>query len=133
MLIHARNTIDLVLAKLEMREFRSVTGVLHAFEGTLEQLARAMKNDNLMVGIGGLATFKNGLKEDVLRALDLSRTVMETDSPYLAPTPHRGKRNEPAYIPVTGARLAEVRALPLDAVAQSTTTAAQQLFRGVIA
>ena len=132
-LIHARNTIDLVLAKLEMREFRSVTGVLHAFEGTLEQLARAMKNDNLMVGIGGLATFKNGLKEDVLRALDLSRTVMETDSPYLAPTPHRGKRNEPAYIPVTGARLAEVRALPLDAIAQSTTTAARQLFRGVIA
>lgn len=132
-LIHARNTIDLVLAKLETREFRSVTGVLHAFEGTLEQLARTMKNDNLMVGIGGLATFKNGLKEDVLRALDLSRTVMETDSPYLAPTPHRGKRNEPTYIPITGARLAEVRALPLDAVAQSTTTAALQLFRGVIA
>ena len=131
-LIHARNTIDLVLEKLEMCEFRTVIGVLHAFEGTVEQLARAMKNDNLMVGIGGLATFKNGLKEEVLRALDLSRTVMETDSPYLAPTPHRGKRNAPAYIPVTGTRLAEVRALPLEAIAQSTTTAAQQLLPSLL-
>lgn len=131
-LIHARNTIDLVLEKLEMREFRAVIGVLHAFEGTVEQLARAMKNDNLMVGIGGLATFKNGLKEEVLRALDLSRTVMETDSPYLAPTPHRGKRNEPAYIPVTGTRLAEILTLPLEAIAQSTTTAAQQLLPSLL-
>ncbi len=129
-LIHARNTIDLVLELLEKPEFRVITGVLHAFEGTTDQLARAMKNDNLMVGIGGLATFKNGLHVEVLRALDLSRTVLETDSPYLAPTPYRGKRNEPAYIPVTGAHLAEVLALPLESVAQYTTTAARQLFAG---
>lgn len=127
-LIHARNTIDIVLSILERREFRMVCGILHAFEGTREQLARALKNDNLMIGIGGIATFKNGLKEDVLCALDLSRTVLETDSPYLAPTPFRGKRNEPSYIPIIGTRLATVRTTPLDTIASITTRAAYQLF-----
>lgn len=127
-LIHARQAIDLVLGILERAEFRRVRGVLHAFEGDLQQLQRAQKNDNLMVGIGGIATFKNGLTEEVLRALDLSRTVTETDSPYLAPVPYRGKRNEPAYIPHIGERIANVSALTLEDVAKQTSRAAHELL-----
>ncbi len=127
-IIHARETIDRILETLERSSFRTVRGVLHAFEGSLDQLHRAMRNDNLMVGIGGLATFKNGLKEEVLRALDLSRTVLETDSPYLTPVPYRGKRNAPYYIPLIGERLAAVRAETTDVVAERTTAAARQLF-----
>ena len=127
-IIHARETIDHILETLERTAFRTVRGVLHAFEGSFDQLHRAMRNDNLMVGIGGLATFKNGLKEEVVRALDLSRTVLETDSPYLTPVPYRGKRNEPSYIPLIGECVASVRAETPDAVAAKTTAAARQLF-----
>lgn len=127
-LIHARETVDHILATLERGKFRAVRGVLHAFEGTMEQLHRAMRNDNLMVGIGGLATFKNGLKEEVLQALDLTRTVVETDSPYLTPVPYRGKRNAPYYIPLIGERLSVVRGEPVETIAACTTAAALQLF-----
>lgn len=127
-LIHARETIDQILETLERGKFRAVRGVLHAFEGSVEQLHRAMRNDNLMVGIGGLATFKNGLKEEVLQALDLTRSVLETDSPYLTPTPYRGKRNAPYYIPLVGERLAAVRGEAVERIASLTSEAARQLF-----
>ena len=81
-----------------------------------------------MVGIGGLATFKNGLKEEVLQALDLTRSVLETDSPYLTPTPYRGKRNAPYYIPLVGERLAAVRGEAVEKIASLTSEAARQLF-----
>lgn len=132
-LIHARRTIDLVLETLEMQKFRPIKAILHAFEGNKTQVSRALANDNLMLGIGGLATFKNGIKDDVLRALDLSRTVMETDAPYLAPTPHRGKRNEPAYLTITGTHLAQIRSIGVDVVAQYTTNAAIQMLGSTLA
>lgn len=127
-LIHARNATDEALEILESLEFRHVRSVLHAFSGTQEQLARAMALPEVYIGIGGVCTFKNGLAPEILRQLELSRTVLETDSPYLTPVPHRGKRNESAYIPIIARRLAEVRAEPLEFVETMTTQAAGRLF-----
>ena len=117
-----------MLGILERVEFRQIRSVLHAFSGTSEQLARAMAIPGVYIGIGGVCTFKNGITPEILRQLELSRTVLETDSPYLTPVPHRGKRNESSYIPLIAQRLAEVRAEPLEYVETMTTQAAGRLF-----
>jgi TatD DNase family protein len=83
----------------------------------------------LHVGIGGVLTFKNARElQQTVSALPLDRIVLETDCPYLAPHPNRGKRNEPAYLPITAAKLAELKALPLEEIARVTTASARRVF-----
>lgn len=111
---------------LEQKPFR--TGVLHAFSGDLE-MAKTAFDLGFFVSFGGPITFKNNRgAPDLVRALPLENILIETDAPYLAPHPHRGKRNEPAHVKLVAERLAELKGLSIDQVATQTTKNAQGLF-----
>lgn len=105
----------------------AVTGIFHCFVGTLDEARRAI-DMGFRLGIGGVATFKNGGLDKVLPHIDLRHIVLETDSPYLAPIPHRGKRNEPAYIPLVASRVASLMDVSVEEVARQTTGNARQLI-----
>jgi len=102
-------------------------GVFHCFTGSKEQAEKLVKL-GFHLGIGGVATFKKGGMEDVIPHIPMDRLVLETDSPYLAPTPHRGKRNEPAYIPLIAQRVADLKNCTLAEVQTATTQNALNLF-----
>ena len=129
LLVHARNAIDEVLSLIEAPRMRSLRVVLHAFNGSEEQYRRAMARGNTWIGLGGIATYRNGFSPRLIAAIDFARAVMETDCPYLAPSPHRGKRNEPAFLVDTAAHLAASRGIPLEAISTLTTQAAADLFQ----
>ncbi len=95
--IHIRNAFDEVFEIVEQEKSPELSGVFHCFTGTLEQAKRAI-NLNFYLGIGGVVTFKNGKIDKFLSQIPLHNLVVETDAPWLSPTPYRGKRNEPAYI-----------------------------------
>ena len=106
---------------------KHLTGVFHCFGGTPD-FAAAVLDLGLYVGIGGTLTFKNGGVPEAIAAVPLERIVLETDAPFLAPVPHRGTRNEPAYTRLIAERLAELREMPLETIAASTTANARALF-----
>ncbi len=126
--IHCRNSIDQTIDLVEHLQDGKLTGVFHCFSGSAEQAERIAKL-NFYVGIGGVATFKKGGMDTVLPAIPLEKIVLETDSPYLAPVPHRGKRNEPSYIPLVAERVAEFKKVSVDEVQRQTTTNALTLFQ----
>ncbi|UJF19377.1 TatD family hydrolase [Vibrio sp. SS-MA-C1-2] len=126
--IHTRDSIDQVLSLLEKEQDGSLTGVFHCFGGTLQQ-AQAINALGFHLGLGGVSTFKNSGMNDVLPELDLSRVILETDSPYLAPVPNRGKRNEPAYTQLIGQKLADSKGLTLAEIDRITTKNTKQLFK----
>lgn len=125
--IHCRESIDETIELV--REFTpsSLTGIFHCFSGNLDQ-AKAIIEMNFMLGIGGVATFKNGGIGEVIEKIDLEHMVLETDSPYLAPVPYRGKRNEPSYINLVAHKIAEIRGVTLDEVISTTTKNAKSIF-----
>lgn len=125
--IHCRDSIDETLALLESLGDASLRGVFHCFTGNAAQAARVLKL-GFSLGIGGVATFKNGGLDKVLPDIPLQHLVLETDSPYLAPVPHRGKRNEPAYIPLVAQRVAAIKNISVEEVKQATTHNALALF-----
>lgn len=104
------------------------SGVMHCFGGSVQEAQRAIEM-GFHIGIGGVVTFKNATLADVARTVPLDRILLETDSPYLSPVPHRGKRNESAYIPLIAQCIATLRNISLQEVAETTTASAQQLFR----
>jgi TatD DNase family protein len=105
-----------------------LTGVVHCFTGNLNQAERILDYGNFFLGIGGVATYKNGGLDKVLPHIPHDRVILETDSPYLAPVPHRGKRNESAYTRVVAQRVADLWKMPLKNVADITTQNARTLF-----
>ena len=125
--VHCRESIDQTLELVEKLQDGKLKGVFHCFTGSKEQAEKLVKL-GFYAGIGGLATFKKGGMENVLPHVPLDRIVLETDSPYLAPTPHRGKRNEPAYIPLIAQRVAELKNTNLADVQKATTQNALTLF-----
>ena len=105
-------------------------GVFHCFTGNRKEAEAFLQFDRFCLGIGGVSTFKSShLREDLPAAVPLSRIVIETDSPYLAPVPRRGKTNTPALVPYVAAELAKVKGLTIDEVAQATSRNAEQLFK----
>ncbi|MGB3850281.1 MAG: TatD family hydrolase [Tunicatimonas sp.] len=124
--LHTRESFDDVIELIE-EQGDGLRGVFHCFTGTVEE-AKRVTDRGFYLGLGGVATFKNGGLADVIPHLDRERVVLETDSPYLAPVPHRGRRNEPAYVPLVGQRVAELWNLSLEEVAQQTTENARRLF-----
>ncbi|MBK8491173.1 MAG: TatD family hydrolase [Saprospirales bacterium] len=126
-IIHSRESIDLILELLQPEKDDRLRGIFHCFTGTREQ-AQAIMDLGFYMGIGGVLTFKNAGLDKVLEAVPLERLVLETDAPYLAPMPYRGKRNESAYIPLVGARLADVKRVSIEEVAKITTENAQKIF-----
>lgn len=126
--IHCRNAFDETIEIVEQEQDGTLTGVFHCFVGTTEQAQRVIKS-NFMLGIGGVLTFKNsGLAEAIL-PIDLKHLILETDAPYLAPVPYRGKRNEPAYTAIVAQHLADLKQISLQQVAAITTENAQRLFQ----
>ena len=104
-------------------------GVFHAFDGSAEE-ARRITDAGFFVGLGGAITFKNKpLRREMARTVPLEKIVLETDAPYLTFVPYRGKRNQPAYVPLVGAFLAELRGLPVEDVMTRTSANAFELFR----
>ena len=103
--------------------------MFHAFDGSAEE-ARRITDAGFFVGLGGAITFKNKpLRREMARTVPLEKVVLETDAPYLTPVPYRGKRNQPAYVPLVGAFLAELRGLPVEDVMTRTSANAFELFR----
>jgi TatD DNase family protein len=125
--IHCREAFDEIFEVLEKIAAPNLKGVFHCFTGNLEQAHRAI-DLGLHLGIGGVATFKNGGLDRVLPEIDLKHILLETDAPYLAPVPYRGKRNEPSYLTYVVAQLAHFYNTTPDHIAQVTTSNATKLF-----
>lgn len=125
--IHARDAIDELLRLIERVGDKRLRGVFHCFTGTLEQARRAIEY-GFYLGIGGVATFKNGGIGSVIEQVAADRLLLETDAPYLAPVPYRGKRNETAYLPKVAEKVAELRKTSVEAIERQTTANAWQLF-----
>ncbi|MCB9192720.1 MAG: TatD family hydrolase [Flavobacteriales bacterium] len=125
--VHCRDAYDEVISSISNMGADRPKGVLHCFTGTLDQ-ANALIELGFLLGIGGVVTFKNSGLDKVVEQVDLKHLILETDSPYLAPTPHRGKRNEPSYIPIIANKIAEVKAIDIHEVMKTTTQTAHDLF-----
>lgn len=126
--IHCRDSFEETISLVESLNDENLTGVFHCFTGSLKDAKRVI-GQGFYLGVGGVSTFKNGGLDKVIPHLDLDHLILETDSPYLAPVPFRGKRNQPSYIPVIGARVAELTGQPLEKVAEITSKNAENLFR----
>ncbi len=125
--IHCRESMNETIELLEPLLDGKLTGVFHCFTGDAEQ-AKKITAMGFFLGIGGVVTFKNSGLDKVVPELNLDHVVLETDAPYLAPVPHRGKRNEPSFIPIIAQRMADLRAMPLAEVEAITTRNAARLF-----
>ena len=128
-MIHARNAhrelVDIIARHTE----EGLRGVFHCFTGTADEAQELLAFDGFLLGIGGVLTFKKSRLPDVLReAVPLSRIVLETDSPYMAPVPHRGQRNESAFVVEVAHRLADIYEVSVQDVEQVTTENAKKLF-----
>ena len=125
--IHCREAFDEIFEILDKENCTKLRGVFHCFTGTLEQANRAIRL-GFKLGIGGVVTFKNGGIDKFLSQIDLKHIVLETDSPYLAPVPFRGKRNESSYITYVIDKLSEIYGLPIKKIASETTKNAEKVF-----
>jgi TatD DNase family protein len=128
-IIHCREAEDDVAESLRKHYSRGRRGVVHCFTGSYD-LGKALIDEfDVYLGLGGAVTFKKAeALHDAAARLPLERLVLETDCPFMTPAPHRGKRNEPAYIGLTCARVAQLRGIAIDAVASASTSNARRLF-----
>ncbi|WP_311322590.1 TatD family hydrolase [Capnocytophaga leadbetteri] len=126
--IHCREAFEEVFEVLESEKGDDLFGIFHCFTGTEEQAYRAI-GYGLHLGIGGVVTFKNGKLDQFLKNIDLQHLVLETDSPYLAPVPYRGKRNESAYIVQVMQKLSDIYALPESEIERITNANATKIFQ----
>lgn len=124
----AHNEVFGVLRDINRPAWR---GVMHCFGGSVQEARRAVEM-GFHLGIGGVVTFKNAGMADVVKAIPLERLLLETDAPYLSPVPHRGQRNESAYIPLVAQKIAEIKGISLDEVASVTTANARALLRRIL-
>lgn len=126
-IIHARESNEECLALVKTGQDGRLRGIFHCFSGTAEQ-AKRMIDLGFMLGIGGTLTYAKSELPAVLRDIPLEHIVLETDAPYLPPAPHRGKRNESAYVRLVAEMLSEVKVLPLAEIARVTTANALRMF-----
>ena len=126
--IHCRDAFDEIFEVLETEKSEELFGIFHCFTGDLEQAKRAI-SFNMKLGIGGVVTFKNGGIDKFLNQIDLKHIVLETDSPYLAPAPFRGKRNESAYIIKVLEKVSELYGMSQEDIAETTTENSKAIFK----
>jgi TatD DNase family protein len=125
--IHCRDAFDEIYEVL--KKFTVLPkGIFHCFSGTLHQANQIIELENFKLGIGGVLTFKNSGLDEVVKNIDLKHLVLETDSPYLAPAPYRGKRNESSYLQIIAEKLATIKNKTIDEIAEITTENALQIF-----
>tara|TARA_R110002049_G_scaffold279949_2_gene459125 strand:+ start:20954 stop:21721 length:768 start_codon:yes stop_codon:yes gene_type:complete len=125
--IHCREAFDAIFEVLETEKDDDLFGIFHCFTGTLEQAHQAL-SFNMKLGIGGVATFKNGKIDQFLNQIDLKHIVLETDAPYLAPVPYRGKRNESLYILKVLEKLSYIYDISAEKIAEITTENSKAVF-----
>lgn len=125
--LHNRESTTDLLDIIEEEQNGSLKGVWHCFTGSVEEGKRAL-DMGLYLGVGGVSTFKNAGVDVVLKEMPIERLLLETDAPYLTPSPHRGKRNEPSYIAIIAKKLASIKRISVDEVASITTQNAFELF-----
>lgn len=125
--IHCREAFEEIFEILEEEKSPELFGIFHCFTGTYEQALQAISY-NMLLGIGGVATFKNGKIDQFLHKIDLQHIVLETDAPYLAPIPFRGKRNESSYLLQVASKLASIYQLSVVEIAQITTENSKRVF-----
>jgi len=127
--VHVRDSFEEAIKIVEELNNENLSGVFHCFTGNIEQAKRVIKLNNFFLGIGGVLTFKNSGLKDVIAKIDVNHLILETDAPYLTPTPFRGKRNESKYIINIAEKLAKVKGISLDEIADITTKNATNLFK----
>jgi TatD DNase family protein len=125
--IHCRNAFDEIFEILQSYP-KLPKGIFHCFSGTIEQAQRVLAFGNFKLGIGGVVTFKNSGLDKVVEQLSINDLVLETDAPYLAPNPYRGKRNESAYLPLIAKKIAEIKNISIQEVEDITTKNAEDIF-----
>lgn len=128
--IHSRESTRQCIDEVRSLQDGTLTGVFHCFSGTLEE-AREVIGLGFYLGIGGVVTFKKSGLDKIVEEIDLQHIILETDAPYLAPVPYRGKRNESAYIPLIGETVANVKNLKIEDVAAITSSNALKLFKSI--
>lgn len=126
--IHGRDAFDEIFEVLELEKSDDLFGIFHCFSGDYEQALQAISY-NMKLGIGGVVTFKNGKIDQFLHQIEIENIVLETDSPYLAPAPFRGKRNESGYVTLVATKLSEIYNIPVEEVARITTNNALMVFK----
>ena len=126
--IHLRDAWEDFFAVIEDCRHLHLRGNLHCFSGSYEIYERANRSGDWSLGIGGVVTFKNASLPKVVERIPLRHILLETDAPYLAPVPHRGERNESAYLPLVAAKVAEIKGLPREEIESVTTHNAETLF-----
>jgi len=125
--IHCRDAFDEIFEVLESEKADDLYGVFHCFTGTLEQAHQAISY-NMKLGIGGVITFKNGKIDTFLKKIPIENIVLETDAPYLAPVPYRGKRNESSYLKLIAEKVAQIYEISPEEVARVTTQNSRDVF-----
>ena len=126
--IHTRNSFEETFEIVSEMNDDSLKGIFHCFSGNLLEAKKIISLGGFKMGIGGVLTFKNSGLDKVVKEIELENFVLETDSPYLAPVPHRGKRNESSYINLIAQRLSEIKNIDLQTIAEVTTKNAFELF-----
>jgi TatD DNase family protein len=127
-IIHTRNSFDVAYEIVKSHNDKNLKGIFHCFTGTADDAEKIISLGGFKMGIGGVLTFKNSGLDKTVEAIDLKHLVLETDSPYLAPMPNRGKRNESAYIKIIAEKLAELKKIPVEQIAEITTRNANEIF-----
>lgn len=128
-IIHSRESTELILNVLKESRHLDLKGVFHAFSGSIETFRELQRLGDWYIGIGGVLTYRKASVSETVKDIPLERILLETDSPYLPPVPHRGKRNESSYIPVIAERLSEITGRNIGEIAGITTENALKLFR----
>lgn len=126
--IHAREAFEEIFDIIDVLNDDNLQGIFHCFTGTIEQAEKIQEYGGFMLGLGGVLTYKKSGLDEVVKEIPLDMIVLETDSPYLPPTPHRGKRNESAYLIHIAEKLAEIKQMKLTEVAEITTANARRMF-----
>ena len=127
-IIHSRESTELIINILKECRHLNLRGVFHAYSGSAETFRELQRLGDWYIGIGGVLTYKKASIAETVRQIPLDRILLETDSPYLTPVPHRGKRNESSYIPIIAAKLSEQTGFPIEEIASTTTDNAHKLF-----
>lgn len=128
LIIHTRDAWSEMIELLKEYRGAALRGVFHGYSSTVEDYIALSEMGDFYVGIGGVVTFKKSTLAEVVAEIPLDRILLETDSPYLAPHPNRGKRNEPSYIPLIATKIAQIKDLSIEEVAEQTNRNAEALF-----
>lgn len=126
--IHSRSSFDEVMEIVNEFKQEKIKAIFHCFSGNVEQAEQVIKSGDFKLGIGGVVSFKNSGLDKVVEVIDLKHIVLETDAPYLAPAPHRGKRNEPDYLLLVAQKIAEIKKISVEEVAAVTTQNSIDVF-----